>query len=260
MEKKRVLTTLGAVALTAALTITGTFALMNKVTEPKTNTFTSSKDIDTRLEEEFEETIARNYTPGEVIHKAPVMHNDGTTETGGPIYVGVKLEFIDNEGNKMNKTEFETKYAEMGTLNEKGEFVKGLDSAWNSIGALNDGSEVYMYNITVPVKGASTAIFTDTKVLVGIEEVIKTEFSSSTLYEKNEAGNYVVIDKAESSNSSKVLYSVGADGKYTAVDAYELPKFEIKVTGYAVQGDGNITEAEATEALKELAGLQKPIN
>lgn len=255
MEKKRVLTTLGAVALTAALTITGTFALMNKVTETKTNSFTSSKDIETKLEEKFDETTAGNYIPGQVIHKEPVMHNVGSAETGGPIYVGVKLEFIDNEGNKINKTEFETKYAEMGTLNEKREFVKGLDSAWNSIGALTDGSEIYMYKTVVPVGQASTPIFTDTKVLVGIEEVIKTEYSSSTLYEKNEDGDYVVIEKSQSSNSSKVLYSVGADGQYTAVDAYELPKFEIKVTGYAVQGDDNITVAEATEALKELAGL-----
>lgn len=255
MEKKRVLTTLGAVALTAALTLTGTFALMNKVTETKTNTFTSSKDIDTRLEEDFDETIARNYTPRQVIHKAPVMHNDGTSETGGPIYVGVKLEFIDNEGNKISKTEFETKYAEMGTIGTDEKFVKGLDFSWDYIGTLTDGSEVYMYKTAVPVGQASTPIFTDTKVLVGIEEVVKTEYSSSMLYEKNEAGEYVKVDEKNSSNSSKVLYSVDAEGNYTTVDAYELPKFEIKVTGYAVQGDANITKDEAKVALKDLAGL-----
>lgn len=254
MEKKRVLTTLGAVALTAALTITGTFALMNKVTETKTNTFTSSKDIETRLDEDFDETTAGNYTPGQVIHKEPVMRNEGTEATGGPIYVGVKLEFIDNKGTKISKAEFEAKYAEMGTVNDEKEFVEGLDSNWKSLGALDDGSEIYMYNSVVPVGQASTPIFTHTKVLVGIEEVVKTKYSSTTLYEKNEAGEFVEIEKTESSNSSKVLYVSDADGNKRVVDAYELPKFEIKVTGYAVQGDDNISVEEATNALKELAG------
>ena len=42
MEKKRLFTTLGAMVLTGAIAVTGTWAFLNKVTETKTNTFTSS--------------------------------------------------------------------------------------------------------------------------------------------------------------------------------------------------------------------------
>ena len=70
MEKKRLFTTLGAMVLTGAIAVTGTWAFLNKVTETKTNTFTSSKDISTELvEENFDEEIAENYIPGQVIAK-----------------------------------------------------------------------------------------------------------------------------------------------------------------------------------------------
>ena len=255
MEKKRLFTTLGAMVLTGAIAVTGTWAFLNKVTETKTNTFTSSKDISTELvEENFDEEIAENYIPGQVIAKDPVMKNDAEKNEGLPIYVGVKLEYIDNNGKHISREEFIENYAEIMNNGEE-----GFNNLWKEFGTYNDGSEFYVFKNVVQPGASSDPIFTDIKVITGIKEVIKTEYSSKTLYriDKDENGNDKepeIIDKTDSTNSSRVLYEKIED-KYVPIegDAYTLPKFEIKVTGYAVQGNDEVSQEEAIDELVKLA-------
>ena len=228
---------------------------MNKVTETKTNTFTSSKDISTELvEENFDEEIAENYIPGQVIAKDPVMKNDAEKNEGLPIYVGVKLEYIDNNGKHISREEFIENYAEIMNNGEE-----GFNNLWKEFGTYNDGSEFYVFKNVVQPGASSDPIFTDIKVITGIKEVIKTEYSSKTLYriDKDENGNDKepeIIDKTDSTNSSRVLYEKIGD-KYVPIegDAYTLPKFEIKVTGYAVQGNDEVSQEEAIDELVKLA-------
>ena len=61
-NKKKIAMTLGAMALTAVVAIGGTLAYLSSVTETKTNTFSSSKDITTELKETFNLTRHQLHT------------------------------------------------------------------------------------------------------------------------------------------------------------------------------------------------------
>lgn len=253
MEKKRLFTTLGAMVLTGAIAVTGTWAFLNKVTETKTNTFTSSKNISTELTEtEFNEETANNYVPGQLIAKNPVMTNDANENDGLPIYVGVKLEYIDNDGNHVTKDEFVKNYARI--LNNG---YEGFNEKWVKMGTYTDGSDFYVYNTVLNPGEASDAIFTHTEVLVGINEVFNTKYSKETVYQVtiDENGKEIKtpVSEMENVDTTKNFYIKDADGNLVKVsDAYKLPKFEIKVTGYAVQGNEDVS---ADEAITELAKL-----
>lgn len=257
MKKKDYLKMAGAVALTAVLAVTGTFAYLNKITETKTNTFNSSNDIKTKIEETFENTKAENYKPGDLIHKQPTIKNEA--DSSDSIYVAVKLEYLDNEGNHVSNREFTTKYADILT-NE----ASGISTDWKLIGNFMDGednspaSDFYFYKVPVEPNKSTTPVFTDTKVLTGITEVVDTQYASKTWYEvtgydKDNHPIYEAIEHKEDTTSSQTLYIKNADGTYTETNIYKLPKFEIKVTGYAVQASG-LNETTAISELKNLAG------
>ena len=104
---------------------------------------------------------------------------------------------------------------------------------------------------------ASDAIFTHTEVLVGINEVFNTKYSKETVYQVtiDENGKEIKtpVSEMENVDTTKNFYIKDADGNLVKVsDAYKLPKFEIKVTGYAVQGNEDVS---ADEAITELAKL-----
>ena len=64
-KSKRITLTAAAMVLSAGLATGGTLAYLNSVTETKTNTFTSSKNISTTLTEtEWTEDSGKNYIPG----------------------------------------------------------------------------------------------------------------------------------------------------------------------------------------------------
>lgn len=101
---KKITLTAAAMVLSAGLAVGGTLAYLNAVTETKTNTFTSSRNITTTLTEtEWTSDSGKNYLPGDVIKKNPVMNN----ESDQPVYMAVKVDYLDDKGNLMSAEEFE---------------------------------------------------------------------------------------------------------------------------------------------------------
>lgn len=243
MKKKSIIAIIAAVALTAALSIGGTLAYLSAVTETKTNTFSSSKDVKTVLDEkDFDPEEASNYYPGKVIAKNPTMTNSSDSET--PIWVAVSLNFT-NGASSMTRAAFE-QYA---TIN-------GFDTTdWQQIGTAPDGTELWMYK-TALAKGATTnAIFTGVTVNAGITEVKKFGTEGKIIYTKDEAGNLIdVKDNTTVVNTTKYYDSQGNEltGVIASKVSSTLPTFEINVKGYAVQVDGVDSTAAATQ-LKGLA-------
>lgn len=100
---KKITLTAAAMVLSAGLAVGGTLAYLNAVTETKTNTFTSSRNITTTLTEtEWTSDSGKNYLPGDVIKKNPVMNN----ESDQPVYMAVKVDYLDDNGNLMSAEEF----------------------------------------------------------------------------------------------------------------------------------------------------------
>lgn len=124
-NKKGMATTLVAMGLTAVLTLGGTLAYLSTITETKTNTFSSSKNITTKLTEDFDPEEASNYKPGQVITKAPKLEN---TSEGESIWVAASLEYT-NGAENISYEEFK-QYAE----------ITGLDTTkWVKIATAEDG-------------------------------------------------------------------------------------------------------------------------
>lgn len=99
---KKITLTAAAMVLSAGLAVGGTLAYFNAVTETKTNTFTSSRNITTTLTEtEWTSDSGKNYLPGDVIKKNPVMNN----ESDQPVYMAVKVDYLDDKGNLMSAEE-----------------------------------------------------------------------------------------------------------------------------------------------------------
>ena len=108
-KSKKITLTAAAMVLSAGLAAGGTLAYLNSGTETKTNTFTSGKNITRTLTEtDWTEDSGKNYIPGDVIRKNPVM----TNESDQPVYMAIKVDYSDEQGNLMSAEEF-AKYAEV---------------------------------------------------------------------------------------------------------------------------------------------------
>lgn len=259
MKKKDYLKMAGAVALTAVLTVTGTFAYLNKITETKKNTFNSSQNIETELKEEgYEKDKSENYIPGELIHKNPTMTN--LSDSSMPIYVGVKLDFVvlntDGTETLVDYDTFVRDYAEILTNGETGVNTQ----YWDEVEINDKKSKFYVYKIQLPTGDTSKPIFTDTKVVTGIKEVYNEKITKSTLYKVTYNGNnekvYIPLETSEETSSSTVYYKKVGNDYVVVTDAYVLPKFEIRVTGYAIQGlSDKETDLGLDTAKTQLANL-----
>ena len=101
---KKITLTAAAMVLSAGLAVGGTLAYLNA--------FTSSRNITTTLTEtEWTSDSGKNYLPGDVIKKNPVMNN----ESDQPVYMAVKVDYLDDKGNLMSAEEFK-KYASILSL------------------------------------------------------------------------------------------------------------------------------------------------
>lgn len=251
-NKKRIAMTLGAMALTAVIAIGGTLAYLSSVTETKTNTFTSGKDVSTELTEtEWNEDSGKDYTPGKVIAKNPVMTNDTESETD--IYVAVKLDYIGNDGKLMSYDDFK-KYAEaQTTLADTNK--DGFTDSWEKIRENADGSEIWVVKTKLAKNASTDAIFDSIKVNAGITEVWTESAKTTKTYKVDAGGNKTLVNTDTETYDPTYTY-VDADGK--KVDAATLPTFEIKVTGFAIQAEGFTEEGGNTitdEGIKELVKL-----
>ena len=87
--KQKILLLVCSVIAVVSVSCMAAYALLKTVTETKTNTFTSSRNITTTLTEtEWTSDSGKNYLPGDVIKKNPVMNN----ESDQPVYMAVKVE------------------------------------------------------------------------------------------------------------------------------------------------------------------------
>lgn len=160
---KVAIATIMIIALSAGMT----FALLSHVTESVTNVFASDKNLSLELREPqwdgytFDDTyptdilpgtsvkpgtensglqMAENYLPGNVISKDPMVKNtsDGLSE-----WVAMKVQYFDENGKAIGKTDFQKKYAKTAYQNDEvnPNFVKISDHA-----AIE---ELYMYTRTL---------------------------------------------------------------------------------------------------------------
>ncbi len=251
-NKKKIAMTLGAMALTAVVAIGGTLAYLSSVTETKKNTFTSSKDVSTELTEtKWTENSGKDYIPGQVIAKNPVMTND--TDSNTEIYVAVKLDYLDNDQKLVSYDTFK-KYAEVQTTftdNNK----DGFTDSWEKIKTNADGSEIWIVR-TKLAKGASTdAIFESVKVNAGITEVWTESAKTTETYKVDGNGNKTLVNTETETYDPTYTY---VNEKGEKVDAATLPSFEIQVTGFAIQAEGFTVENGNTitnEGINELVKL-----
>ena len=221
---KKITLTAAAMVLSAGLAVGGTLAYLNAVTETKTNTFTSSRNITTTLTEtEWTSDSGKNYLPGDVIKKNPVMNNES-----------------DDKGNLMSAEEFK-KYASITDYD---------NDNWKMATVNSDGSEVWIYMTAVEAGESTEALFNNVTVNAGITEEWSSAAKTTTIYKCDADGNKLsIIDTTKEQYDPTVIYK-DADGNI--VSAGTLPTFNIKVTGFAVQAS---IFADYNEAQPELIKL-----
>ena len=236
-KMKKITATAAAMVLSAGIAVGGTLAYLNSVTETKTNTFTSSRNITTTLTEtEWTSDSGKNYLPGDVIKKNPVMNN----ESDQPVYMAVKVDYLDDKGNLMSAEEFK-KYASITDYD---------NDNWKMATVNSDGSEVWIYMTAVEAGESTEALFNNVEVYTGITEEWSELTKKTTIYKCDEDGNKIgIVDVTTEQYDPTVVYK---DAEDNIVDAGTLPTFNIKVTGFAVQAS---TFADYKEAQPELISL-----
>lgn len=243
MKKKQILTTAAAVALTATVCIGGTLAYLSSVTETKTNTFSSSKNIETIIEEKnFDPDKASNYTPGKVIAKNPTITNESTSNENA--WIAMSVDYT-NGAFSISADEF-NKYAT----------IDGKDTQnWRLIARSEAGQELYMYKNSLAPGATTSALFTGLTVNAGITEVKKSGTTGSIIYTKDAATGKLldVKDNTEIVASTKYYDATGKELAITAADVKTtLPTFVINAKGYAVQ-KSQLDESKAADELIALA-------
>lgn len=219
-KMKKITATAAAMVLSAGIAVGGTLAYLNSVTETKTNTFTSSRNITTTLTEtDWTKDSGTNYMPGDVIKKNPVM----TNESDQPIYMAIKVDYTDADGKLMSAEQF-SKYATVKDYNE---------DKWVKVSTNKDGSEVWIYMGAVEAGSSTEALFNNVEVNTGITEEWSQLVKTTTIYKCDENGEIIgEIDSTTEKYDPTVIYK---DAEGNIVDAGTLPTFNIKVTGFAVQ-------------------------
>lgn len=266
-NKKRLATTVGAIALTAVLAIGGTLAYLSQVTETKKNMFTGSDNLKTTITE-TEWKGGEDYTPGKAIAKNPVITNLADSSTS--IYAGVKIQFYDHNNKPISYNTFAEKYATVQYKDATGAFKDGFNPAWVVDSTTADSTKGLFlnYNTEIAPGNPTAAVFDQVTVNYGIKKEWNQESKVTTVYpvKTDENGNYVTDEKGnyvpDTSKPIESTTEVGdtsvtfVDSNGVVVDAFVLPQFQIDVTGYAVQS-ADLTLEKGVIELKALAGLNK---
>ena len=166
------------IASACMLTVCVTLALMSKVTETATNTFTSDRSISLALREDkwdgftFDDsyekepgtvakdgltedqkkelgiTKAMNYYPGDVIPKNPTLMNTSIEDE----YVAIKVTYQNNDGTAISKELFESTYGKIGNLSN--DFVRVVTSYEGE-----NKYDLYIYTKTLLAGSKAPALF-----------------------------------------------------------------------------------------------------
>lgn len=273
-KTKKYLKLFTSFALVAAIAVGVTLAALSTITETKTNKFTSSNGITGTIEEEdWDKKYGKDgwtdYLPGESAAKTPIITIE-SKDSDVDVAVAMKVVCLDNNGNKISVSQFEDPengygellYNNVKGLNlakwEKGEEVDGIKGV--------DGYTMYYYRdtLTSTKTGVETEpLFTGVKINSGIKRVynIETTTESKTVkvYKTNPDGSKGELIKEVTDEPSVTVNST--DKVFTVVNGVEtevtgnvtLPKFEIKVTGYATQV---IKDIDSKTELAKLAGIK----
>lgn len=257
MKKRNLAITGAALAAVATLSIGGTFAYLSDMTETKTNTFSSEKTITGDLEEpNYREDIASRYLPGQVITKDPqiVIGN-----TSSPAFVALRVECVNQAGENISLADFENTY---GTLQVKDgeDYSAGIQTSWKpvSIQSGDKKESFYIYvngdgSLKTVAPGETTdPLFDAVQVNAGIKSVIKTVEEGKKYY-RLVNGVYEEVASTSAINQFAEDFFVDKNGSMVPANG-TLPKFQINVTGYAVQSE-NIAQEDAITALADLAGV-----
>lgn len=252
--KNRKFKTIGlSLALVSVIGLGGTLAVLSDV-DSKTNTFTSSsKGVDGYIEETmWEETgkeDASDYRPGDVIAKDPKVVLEAGTDSA---YVALKLEYLDNKGNVIPYDVFQ-KYATIDDLNT---------TDWTKI-ATKDGADLYAYNNSLTPTASSVntnTLFNKVTVNAGmnINKTISTttKYVYTTTYNPDGTSGSVLTKVTGAPVIDTTYYDVDGNviGVYDGNEETILPKFEIRVTAYAVQSQN--TQDTYQSQLIKLAGME----
>lgn len=257
MEKKRLFMTLGAMVLTGAIAVTTTLALLNNVTETKTNVFNSSKNIDTTLtEEDYWENGWTDYWPGESKAKTPVLTN--TNDSDGPVYFAMRLSYIGNDGKRLSYDKDSNSFVNYASVSYEG--VDGFNTNdWRLAKTYADGSQLYYYiggteTLNKVGKGNQTnPIFDKVTVNAGITGSLSESYKNTKVYKIT-----IVDGKEVKTLVSNTDTKLSQDEKYYDENGNEitnvvsLPEFKIEVKGFAVQAT-NVSVEEAQSQLENLS-------
>lgn len=216
---KKYLKLITGFALVAAISVGATLAYLQADLGTKNNNFSSDKKISGKLEEplwvpgtgDISKDGTWNYLPNQEHGKDPKI---GLTEGSAKAYVAMKVDFIDEDGNLMDQTEFEKTYAKVyyGGKNDIPK-TQGINPEWI--------------------------------------DVTTEELGNSKLFVFNEVLDFYMRDGLESTSATlfdlvKVNPDIANDEKTG------LPSFRIDVSGYAVQAE-QITQEEAIAELIKMA-------
>lgn len=277
MKAKNKIKMFAIIALVALVAVGSTLAYLSSVTETKKNMFTGDKNITANITEtNWDES--KSYTPGEANAKNPQIVNESKDAA---MYTGVKIEFVKKDkqpGGTVIETpitfkEFKEKYGELvGKTPSDPVSVDGINAGWTKLTGNEDTKGIfvqYTKDKGLLAAGATTdpAVFDEVLINIGINKVYNTKYTTNTVFEakknddgtymKDEQGNYVPdeskpISSTASAPETSVVYT-DQDGNKVD-DLFELPSFDINVTGYAVQNVDKEGYNPATELLK-LAGF-----
>lgn len=192
-----------------------TYALLKTVTPTATNVFQSDKNIRITLDEpEWEDhgkSEAKAYVPGQKIDKDPTV----TLEAGSVAsYAALKVQYFDSSNNAVTREEFGNKYLNKDTSATQEDAGIDYSDKWEYIGTLSEEkADVYIYRDILKQD---------------IKETAETENVTAPLFTR------VYLDKGiEQDKETK-----------------RLPKFNIKITAYAIQADVITYDDAKTEMME----------
>jgi hypothetical protein len=91
--------------------------------------------------------------PGQIIPKNPTVKNNGSTQTGVPVYTAIKVQYYDENGNELTYAQFKSTYLT----------TAGLDfdtTNWSKIETTGSTYDVYRYNNVLDTGLETTQLFT----------------------------------------------------------------------------------------------------
>ncbi len=164
MNKKKLITTLGAFSLAATLTIGGTIAYLTDQKET-VNKFTVGKVEIDLTEPNWKEDEHQDLQPGETIKKDPLVTNTGVNDAYVYLEVQIPMASVitaDSSGNRENQ----------GNAAEQELFTFNANSSWTQISKTSaNGNMIYVYSYNqILAPEESTAPLFDTVTFANVIE------------------------------------------------------------------------------------------